>query len=313
MVSNCTTPSGGICPTVRERSRTMVRRAQGRAPPRQTRRAIPSVEDSEGIWTGKMKNPMRWTLFVGLWHCACERSDVQSPQPQLGDTTKEEAMKPTPLRRFTVPLIGLLLAAHASAASLDDEAKHVVRDYFVRRQMLTVCGERFAVSLQEHQGLHRCDVCMSLQRGTMCRTAFSTDLPTATLTARDTACTFLAHSEAEEMVCRQIPPARVTCRQEKADEGAESKGFAITIHPEKVSQAEKRQNIQWKGTGSVETKERRTSAHETGSPWLSLPTTVQVTLMKEHDSWTVQPNDEVQMWLAHQEPIDCQRMEFGRK
>src|SRR5262245_59899491 len=246
MVSNCTTPSGGICPTVRERSRTMVRRAQGRAPPRQTRRAIPSVEDSEGIWT----------LFVGLWHRGCETSDVQSPQPQLGDTTKEEAMKPTPLRRCTVPLMGLLLAAQASAASLDDEAKHVVRDYFVRRQMLTVCGERFAFAPQEPQGLHRCDVCMSLQRGTMCRTAVSTDVHTATLTARDTACTFVAHSDAEELVCRQLPPARVTCRQQIADEGAERKGFAITIHQEKVSQAEKRQNIQWKGTGRVENKAR---------------------------------------------------------
>jgi hypothetical protein len=58
---------------------------------------------------------------------------------------------------------------------------------------------------------------------------------TATLTARDTACTFLAHSDAEERVCRQIPPARVTCGQQKSDELAESKGFDITIHPEKLS------------------------------------------------------------------------------
>ena len=222
-------------------------------------------------------------------------------------------MKPTALRWCTVPLLGLLLAAHASAASLDDEAKHVVRDYFVRRQLLTVCGERFAFAPQAHQGLHRCDVCMSLQRGTMCRTAVSTDAHTATLTARDTACTFVAHSEAEELVCRQLPPARVTCRPHQADEGAESQGFAITLHPEQVSQAEKRQNIQWKGTGSVETKERRPSAQETGAPGPSLPTTLHVMIMKEHDAWTVQPNDEVQMWLAHQEPRDCQRMELGRK
>jgi len=222
-------------------------------------------------------------------------------------------MKPTALRWLTVPLMGLLFAAHASAASLDDEAKHVVRDYFVRRQLLTVCGERFAFAPQEPQGLHQCDVCMSLQRGTMCRTAVSTDVYTATLTARDTACTFIAHSEAEELVCRQLPPARVTCRQQIADEGAERKGFAITIHPEQVSQAEKRQNIQWKGTGSVETKERRPSAQETGAPGPSLPTTVQVTLRKEHDAWTVHPNDEVQLWLAHPEPRECQRLELGRK
>jgi hypothetical protein len=222
-------------------------------------------------------------------------------------------MKQIALRWFTVPLMGLFLASHAYAASLDDEARQVVREYFLRRQMMTVCGASLSFSTQEQNSLHRCDVCMSLQRGTMCRTAFSTDVPTATLTARDTACTFLAHSEAEEMVCRQIPPARVTCRQQKADEGAESKGFDITVHPEKLSQAEKRKKIQWKGTGSVDTKERRTSAHPPGSQGPSLPTTLQVTIMKEQDYWTVQPNDEVKIWLAHQEPIDCQRMEFGRK
>jgi hypothetical protein len=137
--------------------------------------------------------------------------------------------------------------------------------------------------------------------------------PRQTLTARDTACTFLAHSEAEEMVCRQIPPARVTCRQEKADEGAESTGFAITIHPEKLSQAEKRKKIQWKGTGSVDTKARRTVAHQPWSQGPSLPTPWQVTIMKEQDSWAVQPNDEGKIWLAQQEPMDCQRMELGRK
>lgn len=222
-------------------------------------------------------------------------------------------MKPTALRWFTVPLMGLFLASHASAASLDDEAKQVVMDYFLRRNMMTLCGASLSFSTQEHQGLHRCDVCMSLQRGTLCRTAFSTDVHTATLTARDTACTFLAHSDAEEMVCRQLPPARVTCRQQKADEVAERKGFDITIQPEKLSKADKRKKIQWKGTGSVETKERRTSAHETGSQWSSLPTTLNVTIMKEQDYWTVQPNDEVKIWLANQEPMDCQRMEFGRK
>jgi len=222
-------------------------------------------------------------------------------------------MKPTALRWLTVPLLGLLLAAHASAASLDDEAKHVVRDYVVWRQLLTVCSERFAFAPQAHHGLHRCDVCMSFQRGTTCRTAVSTDVHTATLTARDTACTFGAHSEAEERVCRQLPPARVTCRPHQADEGAESPGFAITLHPEQVSQAEKRKNIQWKGTGSVETTERRPSAQETGAPGPSLPPTVQVTLRKEHDAWTVHSNDEVQLWLAHHEPRECQRLEGGRK
>jgi hypothetical protein len=145
--------------------------------------------------------------------------------------------------------------------------------------MLTVCGASFSFSTQEQNSLHRCEVCMSLQRGTLCRTAFSTDVHTATLTARDTACTFLAHSDAEEMVCRQLPPARLTCRQPKADEGAESKGFEITIHPEKISKAEKRKKIQWKGTGSVDIKERRTSAHHTESQGPSLPTTLNVTIM----------------------------------
>ena len=83
-------------------------------------------------------------------------------------------MKLTALRWFTVPLMGLFLASHASAASLDDEAKQVVMDYFLRRNMMTLCGASLSFSTQEHQGLHRCDVCMSLQRGTLCRTAFST-------------------------------------------------------------------------------------------------------------------------------------------
>jgi hypothetical protein len=222
-------------------------------------------------------------------------------------------MKPTALRWCTVPLLGLLLASHASAASLDDEAKHVVMDYVVRRNMLTLCGASLSVSPQEPQGLHRCDVCMRLQRGTLCRTAVSTDEPTAMLTARDTACTFLAHSEAEDMVCRQLPPAQVTCRQPQADEGAASKGFEITIHPATLSQADTRKKMQWKGTGSVATTARRPSAQETGSQGPSLPTTWQVTILKEHDSWTVHPNDEVQMWLAHQEPMDCQRRALGRK
>src|SRR5262249_18960269 len=142
---------------------------------------------------------------VGCWHRACARSGVTSPQQQLGEGTKEGAMKPTALRWCTVPLLGLLLASHASAASLDDEAKHVVRDYFVRRHMMTLCGANLSFSPQEHQGLHRCDVCMRWQRGILCRTAFSTDEPTATLTACDTACTFVAHSDAEELVCRQLP------------------------------------------------------------------------------------------------------------
>jgi hypothetical protein len=222
-------------------------------------------------------------------------------------------MKHTSLLWFTVPLVGFVLASHAYAASLDDEAKKVVMEYFLRRQMMTVCGERFSFSTQEHKGLHMCEVCMSFQRGTMCRTAFSTDVHTATLTARDTACTFLAHSDADEMVCRQIPTARVTCSQQKSDELEERKGFDITIHPEKLSNADKRKKIQWKGTGSVDTKERRTSAHHPWSQWQSLPTTLHVTIMKEQDYWTVQPNDEVKIWLAHQEPMDCQRMELGRK
>jgi hypothetical protein len=44
-------------------------------------------------------------------------------------------MKLTALRWFTVPLLGLLLASHASAASLDDEAKQVVMDYLVVHSM----------------------------------------------------------------------------------------------------------------------------------------------------------------------------------
>jgi hypothetical protein len=222
-------------------------------------------------------------------------------------------MKPTSLLWFTVPLMGFLLASHAYAASLDDEAKKVVMEYFLSRKMITLCGESFSLSTQEQKGLHMCEVCMSFQRGAMCRTAFSTDVNMATLTARDTACTFLAHSDADEIVCSQTPPARVTCSQQKAEELENSKGFDITIHQEKLSYADKRKKIQWKGTGSVEAKELRIYAHNTWSPLQSMPTKLHVTIIKEKGNWAVQPNDEIKTLLAHKELMDCKRMESVTK
>jgi hypothetical protein len=110
-------------------------------------------------------------------------------------------MKPTPFVWLKVVCMGFSLTAHAYAASLDDEAKKAVMEYLLSRKIIAICEESFYFSPNEHKGLHMCEVCMSFQRGEMCRIAFSTDLHTATLTARDTACTFLAHSSAEEIAC----------------------------------------------------------------------------------------------------------------
>jgi hypothetical protein len=222
-------------------------------------------------------------------------------------------MKPPALLWCTVPLLGWVLASHGYAVSLDDEAKQVVLDYVVQRKLMPLCGEPFALSPPEHPGLHRCEVCMRFQRGTLCRTAVSTDVPTATQTARDTACTFLAHSYAEELVCSQTPPARVTCRPLTSEAVDYSKELSIRIDQEKLSAAEKRKNIQWKGTGSVETQARRTAAHPPGAPWPSLPTPWHVTLRKAHGKWTVQPKDERQMVLAQRASMDCPRLEGGWK
>ena len=93
----------------------------------------------------------------------------------------------------------------------EEEAKKAVIDYVLSRNMMTICGESFSFATPEPTGLHKCEVCMDFQRRAMCRTAFSTDVSTATLTARDMACDFLVHSTAEEIACSHTPPARVTC------------------------------------------------------------------------------------------------------
>src|SRR5262245_15239399 len=203
---------------------------------------------------------------------------------------KDISMKPTPCVWLKVVCMGFALTAHAYAASLDDEAKQAVMDYVLSRNIMAICDESFAFAPHAPQGLHRCEVCMSFQRGELCRLAFSTDLNTATLTARNTACTFLAHSSAEEMACSQTPPARVTCSQPQAEALEQRTGFDITINQEKVSSAEKRQLIQWKGTGSLEVKERRTSSPPTWSPGPSMPTKLHVTILKEKGHWIVHPN-----------------------
>ena len=123
-------------------------------------------------------------------------------------------MKHVPLLWFKMVLMGFFLTSHVSAASLDEEAKKVVIEYFLSRKIITICGDSFYFFTHEHKGLHMCEVCINFQRGAMCRTAFSTDVNTATLTARDTACSLLAHSTAEEITCSQTPPARVTCSQQ---------------------------------------------------------------------------------------------------
>ena len=147
---------------------------------------------------------------------------------------------------------------------------------------------------------------MDFQRGTMCRTAVSTDVHTATQTARDMACDFLVHSTADEMACSQIPPARVTCGDQTTEALGQGKDFSITIHQEKLSNADKRQSIQWKGTGSLDAKGGRTFAHHTGSPWPAPTTALHVTIIKAKGEWRVQPNEAIQTLMLHNGFMDCQ-------
>ena len=147
---------------------------------------------------------------------------------------------------------------------------------------------------------------MDFQRGTMCRTAFSTDVHTATRTARDMACDFLVHSTAEEMACSQTPPARVTCSEQQTEALGQGKHLSITIHQEKLSNADKRQSIQWKGTGSLDAKGVRTSAHHIWSPWHAPTTALHVTIIKAKGEWRVQPHEAIKTLILHNGVMDCQ-------
>jgi hypothetical protein len=222
-------------------------------------------------------------------------------------------MKQISLLWLKMALMGIFLTSYAYAASLEEEARKAVIDYFLSRKMIAICGESFYFSTYEQNGLHRCEVCMDFQRGAICRTAVSTDVNTATLTARDTACDFLVHSTAEEIACSQTPPARVTCSEQKAEELGQGKEFYITIHQGKLSNAEKRRSIQWKGTGSLDAKAVRTYSHNTWSPWRSPVTEFHVTILKEKGSWIVQPNSEIKTVALHNEFMDCKSIESGTK
>src|SRR5262245_57209873 len=174
-------------------------------------------------------------------------------------------MMHTSLLWFKVTLIGFFLTSYASAASLEEEAKKAIIEYFLSRNIITICSDSFYFATHEQKGLHRCEVCMDFQRRAMCRTAVSTDVNTATRTARDIACDFLVHSTAEEIACSQTPPARVTCSQQEVEALGQGKEFFITIHQEKLSYDDRRRNIQWKGTGSLDAKRVRTYAQNTWS------------------------------------------------
>jgi len=222
-------------------------------------------------------------------------------------------MKHASLLWFTVVLMGLALTSSAYAVSFEEEAQKVVMDYFLSSKLMRMCAESFYFATHDPQDLHRCEVCMDFQRGVMCRTAVSTDVNIARLTARDLACDALVHSTAEDVACGQTPPARVTCRAQQAETVKQGQEVSVTVRQEKLSAAEKRKGIQWKGTGSLEAKIIRTYAHPTWSPWYASPIKLYVTIIKEHGNWTVHPNEEIRTLLVQQEATDCQRIESVTK
>jgi len=240
-------------------------------------------------------------------------SGVTEQQQGRGDRTKEASMKHASRLWFTVVLMGLALTSSAYAVSFEEEAQQVVMDYFLRSALMRMCVESFYLAPHDPQDLHRCEGCMDFQRGVMCRTAVSTDVNIARLTARDLACDALVHSTAEDIACGQTPPARVTCRAHQAEAVKQGQEVSVTVRQDKVSAAEKRKGTQWKGTGSLEAKIIRTDAHPPWSPWYASPIQLYITIIKANGKWTVHPNDEIRTLLVQQEATDCQRREFVPK
>lgn len=222
-------------------------------------------------------------------------------------------MKHASLLWFKAALIGFFLTSYANSASLDEEAKKVVVEYLLSRKIITICGDSFYFATHEQNGLHRCEVCMDFQRRAMCRTALSTDMNTATLTARDIACDFLVHSKAEEIACSQTPPAQVTCSEQKAEALGQGKEYYVTIHQEKLSYLDKRRRIQWKGTGVLDAAAVRTYAHNTWSQWHTTTTKFHVMIIKEKGSWKAYQNDEMKNFILLKEFFDCKRVESVTK
>src|SRR5215813_12198197 len=101
---------------------------------------------------------------------------------------------------------------------------------------------------------------------------------------------YRVHSTAEEMACSQTPPSRVTCSEQKTEILGRGQDFSITIHQEKLSNADKHKRIQWKGTGILDAKALRAYTHNTWSQWHSATTAFHVTVSKEKGGWKVHAN-----------------------
>jgi hypothetical protein len=59
---------------------------------------------------------------------------------------------------------------------------------------------------------YTCEVCVSFNGRTQCRTASGADQNTARQTAHDNACAFLVASKTDGFLCGQAQPTRVACQ-----------------------------------------------------------------------------------------------------
>jgi hypothetical protein len=60
---------------------------------------------------------------------------------------------------------------------------------------------------------YTCEVCVTFNERTQCRTAAGADKQTATQTAHDNACAFLVTSKTDGFLCGQKPPSRLACQE----------------------------------------------------------------------------------------------------
>jgi hypothetical protein len=59
---------------------------------------------------------------------------------------------------------------------------------------------------------YTCEVCVTFNGRTQCRTASGADKDTAVQTARDNACAFLVASKTDGFLCSQTQPSQVQCQ-----------------------------------------------------------------------------------------------------
>jgi hypothetical protein len=59
---------------------------------------------------------------------------------------------------------------------------------------------------------YTCEVCVTFNERTQCRTAAGADKQMAMRTAQDNACAFLVASKTDGFLCSQTPPSRVGCQ-----------------------------------------------------------------------------------------------------